>query len=128
METKAGVDAPAGLQIGDVDGERFLAELARIRANRINLYGQHDTTAMACHFGRIANVWSELIAASHCGDNGVYVGPRLMATDVATMLAALKLLRIQVAPDLVDSYIDLANYGIIAAELQRRWNESLEEE
>jgi len=57
------------------------------------------------NFQMIANLWS------------VYTKHPISARDVAIMMALLKIARIQTGAKTADSYIDLAGYAAIAAEL-----------
>lgn len=59
----------------------------------------------ADNFGRIADLWS------------VVIGSKVTATEVALMLALVKAARLVHQPDHRDSWVDLAGYAGIGAEL-----------
>lgn len=61
-------------------------------------------------FGRVAKGWSAL------------KGVEITATDVALMLAWLKIVRAHDNPDHTDSFVDLVGYGACAAECAGGWS------
>lgn len=60
------------------------------------------------NFGTIAKLWS------------VYKGTQFTATDVAMMMALLKVARIKSGSNTTDSFVDLAGYAACAAECAER--------
>ena len=72
---------------------------ACVLKDRNSTYGEPENS-----FGHIAELWS------------VYSGYPHTATDVAVMLALLKIARIRSNPYHFDNFVDLAGYAVCAAE------------
>lgn len=62
-------------------------------------------------FGKIAKGWA------------VILGADIDATDVALMMAWLKIVRASANPGHMDSFVDLVGYGACAAELAGGWSD-----
>ena len=56
-------------------------------------------------FDRIAALWS------------AYTGSRITAADVASMMVLLKASRARTSPEKIDSWLDMAGYAALAAEM-----------
>lgn len=56
-------------------------------------------------FERIAGLWS------------AYTGARITAADVASMMVLLKASRTRTSPEKIDSWLDMAGYAALAAEM-----------
>lgn len=75
-----------------------------INGDRADQYGNaHDTHQ------RIANMWNTLVFRDP--------GSRIEAHDVALMMICVKLVRAAKNPGYADSYIDIAGYAALAAEM-----------
>jgi hypothetical protein len=77
-----------------------------INGDRAQMYGD----AAVAH-DRIAQVWSVLI------------GTEINAHQVCLLLAAMKMVRAAVNPEYTDSWIDMAGYAALGAEIVSRTNE-----
>ena len=78
-----------------------------VGGERAEAYGD-----MHANMQRVAEMWS-----SYLGVEGVIRG-----TDVAVMMAILKICRIRTGSHQQDNFIDLVGYGAIAGELAERAN------
>ena len=79
------------------------AAAAAVCGHRATDYGTPED-----NFGAIAHLWS------------VYKGAHFTATDVAMMMALLKIARIKSGTATADSFVDLAGYAACAAECAER--------
>lgn len=71
-----------------------------VNGDRDHHYGTPEN-----NFTNIAALWS------------LYTGTNITATDVAMMMALLKIARVKADPKKIDSYIDLAGYAACAGEI-----------
>lgn len=75
--------------------------------DRQNTYGKPEKS-----FEKIANLWTGYLENYKLPD-----GTRLNATDVAVLLALLKVARIATSPNHTDNWIDLAGYAACGGEI-----------
>ena len=83
-------------------GEELLAHAAAVVRDRRRTYGEPLDL-----FERVAQRWSQ------------HLGTRVTATQVTLCLADLKLARLTVDPNHLDSLVDVAGYAAIIREVQR---------
>ena len=78
-----------------------------LAATKLNVFGkrEHDYGKLEDSFGLIAKLWT------------VYIGCSINAVDVAVMMALLKIARLTVNPQHMDSWVDLAGYAACGGEI-----------
>jgi hypothetical protein len=72
---------------------------------------QDDYGPPSENFQRIADMWTVILGPQLNG------GASINATDVALMMAAVKLARLVATPSHTDSWVDLAGYAALGSEL-----------
>ena len=85
--------------------------------NRANEYSKSPENS----FSLIADFWNAYIA--RIGDKqrdeegGIIYSPHLTSSDIAAMMALLKIARISESPQHMDSWVDLAGYAACGGEI-----------
>jgi len=96
-------EEPTGEPSATVREKVLTAAVQAVCGHRATDYGPPED-----NFGAIAMLW------------GIYKGTHFTATDVAMMMALLKIARIKSGTATTDSFVDLAGYAACAAECAER--------
>lgn len=87
------------------------ADILRAASAAVNGPRQDDYGPPSENFQRIADMWTAILGPQLNG------GASINVTDVALMMAAVKMARLVATPDHADSWVDLAGYAALGGEL-----------
>lgn len=110
VDTKPAPPSPAKDPLPGIDEQVLQAALKVVTGSRRKAYGHPED-----NFKVIAELWDTYLAkravSAPCPPTGYIIG----ATDVAAMMALMKIARIAETPDHADSWTDLAGYAACGA-------------